>query len=166
MGGRRIEYAWISPGNLGAPKGSEIKGEVTSNVKCLPVSNTSHAAQLDSLKAATVAQLHDYRIQFILVDVVLATPEVRLSQNHIHREDDGARLLSLLKHVCRHALAVQMSAYSRQELAEHGYQIEAEHFLHKPFSPATLRSLVKTLLPDLKIPTRPILPATEVRWCG
>jgi hypothetical protein len=59
-----------------------------------------------------------------------------------------------------------MSAYSGQELAEHGYQIEAEHFLHKPFTPATLRSLVKTLLPNLKIPTQPILPATEVRWCG
>jgi CheY-like chemotaxis protein len=53
-----------------------------------------------SLKAATVAQLHDYRIQFILVDVVLATPEVRLSQTAVHPADDGARLLSLLKHFC------------------------------------------------------------------
>ena len=119
-----------------------------------------------SLKAATVSQLHDYRIQFILVDVVLATPALRLSQNAAHPEDDGARLLSLLKHFCRHAVAVQMSAYSRQELAEHGYQIEAEHFLHKPFSPATLRSLVKTLLPDLKIQNHSVLPATEVTWCG
>src|SRR6476660_1013307 len=107
-----------------------------------------------SLKAATVAQLHDYRIQFVLVDVVLATPELRLSQNAVHPADDRAQLLSLLKHFCGHAVAAQMSAYSRQELAEHGYQIEAEHFLHKPFSPATLRSLVKRLLPHLKIPTQ------------
>lgn len=119
-----------------------------------------------SLKAANVAHLHDYRIQFMLVDVVLATPELRLRQNHAHPEDNGARLLSLLKHVCRHAVAVQMSAYSRKELADHGYRIETDHFLQKPFTPAVLRSIVKTLLLHLKIPSQPILPATEVTWCG
>ncbi len=119
-----------------------------------------------SVKAANVAHLHDHRIQFMLVDVVLATPELRLSQSHLHPEDDGARLLSLLKHFCGHAVAVQMSAYSRQELEEHGYQIDAEHFLHKPFTPATLRTLVKSLLPNLKIPSQPIVPASEVTWCG
>lgn len=118
-----------------------------------------------SLNAVNVAHLHDHRIQLILVDVVLATPELRLSHNPIHPESDGARLLSLLKRFCRHAVAVQMSAYSRQELAAHGYEIEADNFLHKPFTPATLRRLVKTLLPDLKVPNEPIFPASEITWC-
>ena len=59
-----------------------------------------------------------------------------------------------------------MSAYSREELSEYGYQIETKHFLHKPFTPATLRSLVKSLLPNLKVPSQPIIPATEVTWYG
>ena len=119
-----------------------------------------------SLKAAKVAQLHDHRIKVMLVDVVLASPEFRLSQHRAEPEDDGARLLSLLKHFCGGAVAVQMSAYTKQELEENGYQIEAEHFLQKPFTLATLRSLVKTLLPNLKVPTKPILPAKYVTWCG
>jgi CheY-like chemotaxis protein len=119
-----------------------------------------------SLKAAKVAQLHEHRIQLMLVDVVLASPAFRLSQHRTDPEDDGARLLSLLTHFCSEAVAVQMSAYSKQELMENGYQIEAEHFLEKPFTLTTLRTLVKTLLPDLKVPSQPILPASDVTWCG
>ena len=69
-----------------------------------------------SFKAANAAHLHDYRIQFMLVDVVLATPAMRLRQTQIPPKDDGTRLLPLLQHVCSHAVAVQMSAYSFQEL--------------------------------------------------
>ena len=119
-----------------------------------------------SLKAAKIAQLHEHRIHLMLVDVVLASPELRLSQNRLDPEDDGARLLSLLTHFCGHAVAVQMSAYTKEELVEHGYQIEAAHFLQKPFTLAILRSLAKTLLPDLKVPSKPILPAKYVTWCG
>lgn len=119
-----------------------------------------------SLKAAKVAQLHEHRIQLILVDVVLASPTFRMSQHHVDPEDDGARLLSLLTHFCGRAVAVQMSAYTKQELDEKGYRIEAGHFLQKPFTLATLRTLVKTLLPNLKVPSKPILPATYVTWCG
>lgn len=54
----------------------------------------------DSLKAANVAHLHDYRIQFMLVDVVLATPGMRLHNAQIHPEDDGARLLPLPTPTC------------------------------------------------------------------
>ena len=119
-----------------------------------------------SLKAAKVAQLHEHRIQLMLIDVVLASPAFRLSHNRTDPGDDGARLLSLLKHFCGSAVAVQMSAYTKQELEANGYQIEAEHFLQKPFTLATLRSLAKTLLPDLKVPSQPILPASYVMWCG
>jgi len=119
-----------------------------------------------SFKAANAAHLHDYRIQFMLVDVVLATPAMRLRQTQIHPKDDGTRLLPLLQHVCSHAVAVQMSAYSLQELTEQGYHVDVEYFLQKPFTPPTLRRLVHDLLPNLKIPSRPILPISAVTWCG
>src|SRR5688500_5927360 len=85
-----------------------------------------------SLKAAKVAQLHEHRIQIIFVDVVLASPTFRMSQHRTDPEEDGARLLSLLTHFCGRAVAVQMSAYTKQELDEYGYRIEAQHFLQKP----------------------------------
>lgn len=119
-----------------------------------------------SLKAAKVAQLHEHRIQLLLVDVVLASPAFRMSRHPTDPEDDGARLLSLLTHFCGRAVAVQMSAYTKQELDEYGYRIEAGHFLQKPFTLEILRTLVKTLLPHLKVPSKPILPATDVTWCG
>jgi CheY-like chemotaxis protein len=119
-----------------------------------------------SLKAAKVAQLHEHRIQLILVDVVFASPEFRLTQHRTAPQDDGARLLALLTHFCSDALAVQMSAYTKHGLEEYHYQIEAEHFLQKPFTLETLRSLVRMLLPNLKVPSKPILPASYVTWCG
>ena len=59
-----------------------------------------------------------------------------------------------------------MSAYAADELGAHGYQLEAEHFIQKPFTPATLRTFVQQLLPDLKVPDRPILPASDVTRHG
>lgn len=119
-----------------------------------------------SMKATNVAQLHAHRIQLILVDVVLASPEFQLDTTRTGPQDDGAHVLCLLKHFCDHAVAVQMSAYSKEELIEYGYRLDAEHFLQKPFTPATLRAMVKHLLPNLKVPSHPILPAADVTWCG
>jgi len=116
--------------------------------------------------AANVAQLHGHRMQFMLIDVVLASSTFRLAEQRNDEEGDGARLLAVLTHFCDHAVAVQMSAYSRLELIENGYRLEAKHFLQKPFTPATLRGLVTSLLPDLRVPKNPILPSSEVTWCG
>jgi CheY-like chemotaxis protein len=116
--------------------------------------------------AANVVQLHGHRMRFMLIDVVLASPSFRLAQYRTEEEVDGAQLLAVLTHFCRQAVAVQMSAYSRLELTEHGYRLEAKHFLQKPFTPATLRGLVTSLLPDLRVPKNPILPSSEVTWCG
>jgi two-component system, cell cycle sensor histidine kinase and response regulator CckA len=115
-------------------------------------------------RAAQEAERHAHRIQLFLVDVVLAAPPLRLEDIEAHPEADGARLLSLLKHFCPHAVAVQMSAYAAHELSQHGYQLEAGHFIQKPFAPATLRTFVQQLLPDLKVPEHPILPASDVTW--
>ncbi len=100
------------------------------------------------------------------MDVVLATPPLRLEDMKAHPEADGGRLLSLLRYLCRDAVAVQMSAHAADELETHGYQLEAEHFIRKPFTPATLQALVQRLLPDLKVPSHPILPASDVTWYG
>jgi len=85
----------------------------------------------DSRKAANVMQAHGHRIQFMLVDVVLASPAFRLAQYRTEEEGDGVQLLAVLTHICRQAVAVQMSAYSRRKLAEQGYRLEANHFLQK-----------------------------------
>lgn len=97
---------------------------------------------------------------------MLATPPLQLEDRTTHPEADGGRLLSLLKYFCPEAVAVQMSAYASDELDGHGYQLEAEHFIQKPFTPVTLRGFVQQLLPDLKVPDRPILPATDITWAG
>lgn len=102
----------------------------------------------------------------MLIDVVLGSPGFRLTCESPAQASDGSRLLALLMDFCQHAVAVQMSAYSRKELAEQGYQIEAKHFLQKPFSHATLRGLVQGLMPDLKLLKNPIVPCTEVTWYG
>jgi CheY-like chemotaxis protein len=115
-------------------------------------------------RAAQEAERHAHRIQLFLVDVVLAAPPLRLEDRETLPEADGARLLSLLKYFCPEAVAVQMSAYGATELDQHGYHLEAEHFIQKPFAPATLRAFVQELLPNLKVPSRPILPASDVTW--
>jgi DNA-binding response OmpR family regulator len=73
-------------------------------------------------------------------------------------------LLSLLELFCREAISVHMSGYTRPELITHGYHLQADHFIQKPFAPATLRAFAQELLPDLKVPDRPILPASDVTW--
>ncbi len=119
-----------------------------------------------SAKAADAMQLHGHRIVWILADVVLARPKSKLVGTGTEQESDGARLLSLLKHACPAAIAVQMSGYSVEELASMGYELEVPHFLQKPFTPQMLRTMVKQLLPNLKVPSQPILPATDVTWWG
>ena len=117
-------------------------------------------------KAVHLAELHGHRIVLMLVDVVLAPPEYRLTGDLRNRVQNGARLLSLLSYHCPKAIAVQMSAYSLKELLENGYKVEAHHFLQKPVKPGLLRETVQKLLPDLKVPSRPILPHSDVTWCG
>lgn len=117
-------------------------------------------------KAANVTQGHGHRIHLMLIDVVLASPQIRLSNGLVNEDGDGARLFTVLAHFCPQATAIQMSAHSLPELTEKGYTIQAKHFLQKPFTPAALRGLVRMLLPGLKVPTHPILPATEVTWYG
>jgi DNA-binding NtrC family response regulator len=120
-----------------------------------------------SVKAANLMQLHSHRIVWILADVVLATPGTKLRAMSTTQESNGARLLSLLTYVCPSAIAVQMSAYSLPELAELGYTVETPRFLQKPFTPETLRAMVKELLPHLHIPSEPIRRDTdEVAWVG
>jgi CheY-like chemotaxis protein len=119
----------------------------------------------DSARRATQeAERHAHRIQLFLVDVVLAAPPLRLEDREAHPHADGRHLLSLLKHFCPRAVAVQMSAYAATDLDQHGYQLEAKHFIQKPFAPATLRAFVQELLPDLKVLDHPILPASDVTW--
>jgi DNA-binding NtrC family response regulator len=120
-----------------------------------------------SVKAANLMQLHSHRIVWILADVVLAAPGTKLVSSRTGQEGNGARLLPLLKYVCPSAIAVQMSAYSVAELAEMGYKVEVPHFLQKPFTPETLRALMKQLLPHLHIPSDPVRRDTEeVEWVG
>jgi len=119
-----------------------------------------------SAKAARLAELHAHRIRLFIVDVVLAAPELRLNHKSSGQEDDGARLLSLLEHFCKNAVAVQISAYSTEELTERGYPLEAKHFLQKPFTPAILRTLVHNLLPDIDVPSEDVLPTRDVTWYG
>ena len=119
-----------------------------------------------SAKAGHVMQLHGHRIVLIVADVVLAVPGAKLAGTAPAQEENGARLLPLLKYVCPAAIAVQMSAYSVAELAAMGYAVEVPHFLQKPFTPDTVRALAKQLLPHLKVPSTPILPDTDVVWIG
>ena len=46
-------------------------------------------------KAANVMQGHGHRIQFMLVDVVLASPAFRAAQYRTEEEGDGAQLLAV-----------------------------------------------------------------------
>lgn len=117
-----------------------------------------------SMKAANAMQLHGHRIVCILADVVLATPELKFLGASAAQEGNGARLLPLLKYVCHSAIAVQMSAHSLAELAVMGYKVEVPHFLHKPFTPETLRAMMKQLAPHLNIPRSLTLPAEDVAW--
>jgi hypothetical protein len=48
-----------------------------------------------SRKAANVMQGHGHRIQFMLVDVVLASPAFRAAQYRTEEEGDGAQLLAV-----------------------------------------------------------------------
>lgn len=117
-----------------------------------------------SMKAANAMQLHGHRIVCILADVVLASPQVKLVGHSPAQEGNGARLLPLLKHMCQSAIAVQMSAYSEAELVVMGYKVEVPHLLQKPFTPETLRAMVKRLAPHLNIPRSLTLPAEDVVW--
>jgi CheY-like chemotaxis protein len=118
-------------------------------------------------KAIQLAELHAHRIVLMLVDVVLAPPDLQMQGDFRGRVEDGARLLSLLKYLCPNAIAVQMSAYSPGELAENGYQlVEAQQFLQKPFTGGMLREHIQKLLPDLQMPRNPILPVSDVTWTG
>jgi DNA-binding NtrC family response regulator len=97
----------------------------------------------------------------------LSSAGTKLVSSRTGQEGNGARLLPLLKYVCPSAIAVQMSAYSVAELAEMGYKVEVPHFLQKPFTPETLRALMKQLLPHLHIPSDPVRRDTEeVEWVG
>ena len=117
-----------------------------------------------SVKAANVMQLHSHRIVCILADVVLARPGLEFMDATPPHEANGARLLPLLNYACQSAIAVQMSAHSVAELAAMGYKVEVPHFLQKPFTPETLRAMVKELAPHLNIPRILTLPADEVMW--
>jgi response regulator RpfG family c-di-GMP phosphodiesterase len=120
----------------------------------------------NTVRAAQLAELHTHRIMLMLIDVVLIDPDLRLTGEPKRPSQDGAELLTLLKHRCPHAIGIQMSAYTTQELSEHGYHIQHQHFIQKPITPALLRSRVKTLLPDLKVSSKPILSATDIIWWG
>jgi DNA-binding NtrC family response regulator len=117
-----------------------------------------------SVKAANAMQLHSHRIVCILSDVVLATPGLKFIGASAAHEANGARLLPLLKYMCQSAIAVQMSAYSKTELAAMGYKVEVPHLLQKPFTPEALRAMVKQLAPHLNIPRSLTLPADDVVW--
>ncbi|MBA3753473.1 MAG: hypothetical protein H0X01_04910 [Nitrospira sp.] len=119
-----------------------------------------------SVNAANLMQLHGHRVVCILADVVLATPGAKLRGAGTAKEGNGALLLPLLKYVCTTAVAVQMSGYSVAELAAMGYEVQVPHFLQKPFTPETLRAMVKQLLPHLHIPRSLTLPADDVTWEG
>jgi DNA-binding NtrC family response regulator len=119
-----------------------------------------------AIQAAQVTELHMQRIILMLIDVVLIRPNLRLTTGDIPPFQDGTQLLALLEHRCPHAVCIQMSAYTSQELAENGYHIQSRRFLQKPIKPKTLRETVRDLFPDLEVPSKPILPASDITWCG
>jgi CheY-like chemotaxis protein len=120
----------------------------------------------NTVRAAQLAELHPHRIRLMLIDVVLMDPDLRFSGGAKTSSRDGAKLLTLLQHRCPDAIGIQMSGYTVQELSANGYHIQAQHFIHKPITPGLLRARVQKLLPDLKIPSEPILPATDIVWWG
>jgi CheY-like chemotaxis protein len=120
-----------------------------------------------AIQAAQVTELHMQRIILMLIDVVLIRPNLRLTDGGgIPRCQDGTQVLALLEHRCPHAVCIQMSAYTSQELAENGYHVQSRLFLQKPIKPQTLRDTVRNLFPDLEVPSKPILPASDITWCG
>jgi len=118
------------------------------------------------VQAARLVELHSHRIVLMFIDVVLARPECRLTGEDKTCPQDGTELLALLEHRCSNAIGIQMSAYTTQELAENGYQLQSQHFLKKPITSAVFRATVQNLLPNLTVPTKPILPPSDVTWCG
>jgi CheY-like chemotaxis protein len=120
----------------------------------------------NTAEAGKLTALYAHRIVLLLVDVVLGYPEFRVEGQQSLPEGDGARLLPRLHAVCPHAVAVQMSAYTPDELAIQGYRIEARHFLQKPFTVAKLRGLVEGFLSDLPLDPDAMIPLAEIPWCG
>jgi len=85
-------------------------------------------------QAAQLVELHSHRIVLMFIDVVLARPECRRTGEDKPCPLDGSELFALLEHRCPHAIGIQMSAYTTQELAENGYQLQSQHFLKKPIT--------------------------------
>jgi DNA-binding NtrC family response regulator len=123
-------------------------------------------AAANAADAGKLAELYAHRIVLLLVDVVLAHPELRIKGQQAIPEGDGALLLPRLHTVCPHAVAVQISAYTADELAGKGYRLEACHFLQKPFTVAKLRGLVEGFLSELPLDPDAMMPLAEIPWCG
>jgi CheY-like chemotaxis protein len=102
-------------------------------------------------KAIQRAELHAHRIVLMLVDVVLAPPDLQMQGDFRGRVEDGARLLSLLKYLCPNAIAVQMFAYSLGELAENGIKFSRHSNFFKSRSwVACFGNIFKSFYPTSK----------------
>jgi CheY-like chemotaxis protein len=124
-------------------------------------------AATNAAEAGKLTERYAHRFVLLLVDVVLAYPALRVEgRQTFFSEGDGARLLSTLNTVCPHAVAVQMSAYTLEELAAKGYRLEACYFLQKPFTVPKLRGLVEGFLSELPLDTDAMMPLAEIPWCG
>ena len=89
--------------------------------------------------AAALAAAHSRRVVLLLVDVVL--------QSRHGTGEDGSQVLVTLKPLFPYAVAVQMTAYTIDELRARGYkEMNADLFLQKPFSPLELRGLVQAFV--------------------
>jgi hypothetical protein len=123
-------------------------------------------AAANSAEAGKLGALYAHRIVLLLVDVVLGYPEFRVQGRRIQPEANGANLLPMLHAACPRAVAVQMSAYTLEELTAKGYHIEAHHFLQKPFTVSKLRGLVEGFLSELPLNPDAMVPLAEIPWCG
>jgi hypothetical protein len=63
-------------------------------------------------------------------------------------------------------VAVQISAYTADELAGKGCRLEACHFLQNPLTVAKLRGLVEGFLSELPLAPDAMMPLAEIPWCG
>ena len=123
-------------------------------------------AAANPAEAGKLTELYAHRFVLLLVDVVLAYPEFRVEGGQTLSDGDGARLLSTLHTVCPHAVAVQMSAYTPEELTAKGYRLKACHFIQKPFTVAKLRGLVEGFLSEPPLNPDAMMPLAEIPWCG
>ncbi len=123
-------------------------------------------AASNTTEAVKLIDLYAHRIVLLLVDVVLGTSEFHIGGQRRPAGGDGTRLLSTLHRASPHAVAVQMSAYTADELAAQGYHVEARHFLQKPFTIPKLRGLVEGFLSELPLNPDAMMPLAEIPWYG